>query len=309
MPEITIISGKGGTGKTSLTAAFARIAAPDDTVICDLDVDAPDLHLLLRPDVVRTEPFRSGQEAVYDADACTGCHACVDLCRFGAIRRLPDKIALAAALCEGCGVCAHFCPTGALAMEERLAGHWYRSNTFGGPMFHADLFAGGENSGLLVALLRREAQAAAKAEGRKVLLCDGPPGIGCPVISSLTGSSLAILVTEPTPSGRHDLERIADVCGHFGRPAAVVINKADLDPALSDEIAEFAAGRGYPLLARLPFTPAIVLALSQGRTMAEVPENGIADIVRSTWEAVLDLAAEKDAVSASQTKTSKDAYQ
>lgn len=288
MREITIVSGKGGTGKTSLTAAFAQIA--DHPLICDLDVDAPDLHLLLQPKATETYLFQSGQEAVIDADICTACGICADRCRFDAIRRTEQSFAVIESLCEGCGVCAHFCPVGAVRMIERTAGRWYRSHTSVGPMLHAELFAGGENSGLLVSLLRREARHTALSGGHGLILADGPPGIGCPVISALTGTTLAVIVTEPTPSGRHDLERIADLCRHFGRPATVVVNKADLDAHMSAEIERFCDARGYPVAARLPFTPAVVEALVEGRSMAEVTANGIANSVRAAWADILSLA-------------------
>lgn len=289
MREITIVSGKGGTGKTSLTAAFATLAG--QALICDLDVDAPDLHLLLRPETTEVHPFISGREAVIDADTCIGCGVCFERCRFDAIRREGARFAVVEPLCEGCGVCAHVCPAGAVKLSAKDAGRWYRSRTPVGPMLHAELFAGAENSGLLVTTLRNEARTTAAAEQRSLILSDGPPGIGCPVISALTGTTLAVIVTEPTPSGLHDLKRIADLCRHFGRPASVIINKADLDEQAATEIERFCAERRYPVIARLPFTPAVVEALVGGRCMVEVTAHGFAESVRSAWTAVADLAA------------------
>jgi len=289
MREITIVSGKGGTGKTSLTAAFAALA--EQAVICDLDVDAPDLHLLLNPVIAETHPFIAGREAAIDPDRCSACGVCLDRCRFDAVRRDGVGFSIVEALCEGCGVCARFCPAGAIEMTPRTAGRWFRSRVSTGPMLHAELFAGAENSGLLVSTLRREARAAAESEGRNLILSDGPPGIGCPVISSLTGTTLAVIVTEPTPSGRHDLERIADLCRHFDRPAVVVINKADLNAGVVASVEAFCDERGYPVIARVPFCPAIVDALVAGRRLTDVTDDGVADIVRSAWAAVRDAVA------------------
>ena len=204
MPEITIISGKGGTGKTSITAAFAKLAS--DHVVCDLDVDAPDLHLLLHPEIAERHIFMAGRTAVIDPDLCGGCGECAARCRFEAIAGGPDGFAVDEHACEGCGVCAHFCPTGAIRMEERHAGNWYRSSVESGPMVHAELFPGAENSGLLVATLRRVAEEERERTGRSLILADGPPGIGCPVIGSISTTDFVVLVTEPTPSGVHDLE-------------------------------------------------------------------------------------------------------
>lgn len=293
MREITILSGKGGTGKTSLTAAFASVA--DHPVVCDLDVDAPDLHLLLRPQVIQTHPFVAGREASIDPETCTACGICRDRCRFDAIRGDAAGFTVVEPLCEGCGVCAHVCPAGAARLSAKTSGRRYRSRTAVGPMLHAELFPGAENSGLLVSTLRREAAEIAFRGGHPLVISDGPPGIGCPVISSLTGTTLAVLITEPTPSGRHDLERIADLCRHFGRPAAVIINKADLDAAATAEIERFCLERNHPVVARLPFNPLVVDALVRGQTMAGITTNGIADIVRGAWktiEATADLLPE-----------------
>lgn len=288
MREITLLSGKGGTGKTSLAAAFAALAGR--TVVCDLDVDAPDLHLLLKPDRGEAHPFTAGQSATIDSAVCVGCGACADRCRFGAIRADGAVCSVVEPLCEGCGVCARVCPNGAVSLSDQAGGVWYRSRTAAGPMLHAEMEPGSENSGLLVTTLRREARCVAVAGGHDLILSDGPPGIGCPVISALTGTTLAVIVTEPTPSGRHDLERIADLCRHFGRPAAVVINKADLDPNAAAAIDETCASRGYPVAARLPFHPAVIEALSQGRRLSDVTECGIAEAVRSGWNTIRALA-------------------
>ena len=228
MREIIIISGKGGTGKTSLTGAFAHLAA--NKIICDLDVDAPDLHLLLQPAQERREEFYSGHEAVIDREKCDGCGLCATLCEFGAIRENGAGFVVDPVRCEGCKVCVAFCPAAAIRFPERHCGQWYVSSTRFGPLVHAQLFPGAENSGRLVMVLKQQARELAKARGADLVLCDGAPGIGCPVISSLSGAHLAVAVTEPTPSGRHDLERVAALCRHFQTAFAVIINKYDLNP-------------------------------------------------------------------------------
>lgn len=288
MREIVVLSGKGGTGKTSLSAAFAGFASAP--VICDLDVDAPDLHLLLGPDLAETYVFQAGKKAQIDPFDCANCGNCQARCRFGAISDDGETFTVVEPLCEGCGVCAHFCPVKAIRMVDKDAGRWHRSGTKLGPMLHAELFPGAENSGHLVALLRREAKKVAAETGRDLILSDGPPGIGCPVISSLTGASLAVLVAEPTPSGRHDLERISDLCGHFKIPAAVIVNKADLDAQVSADIERFCRERGHPVAARLPFSPAVVEALVRGKSMADVTDMGLDADVRGAWQAVERLA-------------------
>ena len=239
MREIIIISGKGGTGKTSLTGAFAHLA--DNKVICDLDVDAPDLHLLLQPAQERREEFYSGHEAVIDGEKCDGCGLCATLCEFGAIRENGAGFVVDPIRCEGCKVCVAFCPAAAIRFPERHCGQWYVSSTRFGPLVHAQLFPGAENSGRLVMVLKQQARELAKSRGADLVLCDGAPGIGCPVISSLSGADLAVAVTEPTPSGRHDLERVAALCRHFQTTFAVIINKYDLN-----------AGRDRPDRSLLP---------------------------------------------------------
>jgi MinD superfamily P-loop ATPase len=281
MREITVISGKGGTGKTSLTGAFAQLA--DNHVVCDLDVDAADLHLLLQPRVEHVEAFHAGHHAVIRAEDCDDCGLCRDMCRFDAIEQTWDGPVVDRVMCEGCKVCVYFCPREAIDFPTSHCGEWYRSHTRFAPMIHARLFPGAENSGLLVSLLRREARQLAREEGRDLILCDGAPGIGCPVISSLTGTDLAVAVTEPTPSGRHDLERVADLCTHFGIPLAVIINKHDLNLENSRAVEEFAAFRGITIAARLPYDPAFIKAMMAGQVITEFQSGGVADLVRRAW--------------------------
>lgn len=282
--EVTVVSGKGGTGKTSVTAAFAKLAGR--AVVCDLDVDAADLHILLKPQVVDTHEFYAGQTAVLNVDACTRCGACESYCRFGAIVATAQETKLDPSRCEGCGVCAHFCRFGAIEMRPRLSGRWFRSQTPIGPMLHGELHPGQENSGLMVTRLREEAHAALQANGGDYIIADGPPGIGCPVIGAVTGTGFVVAVTEPTVSGVHDLIRVADLCDHFNRPVGVVLNKADLNPTLADFIETFCNERSYPVLARIPYLPSVVWALTEGRTMDEVEDGGVADAIRQAWRAV-----------------------
>jgi len=294
MPEIVVISGKGGTGKTSLTAAFAHLAA--HKVICDLDVDAPDLHLLLRPEHQQVEEFYSGHKALIEPTRCEGCGICLEKCQYQAVRQEGDLFTVDPLKCEGCKVCVHFCPARAIDFPESHCGRWYVSNTRFGPMVHAQLFPGEENSGRLVALLRQKARAMAKEQGLELILCDGAPGIGCPVISSLAGTDLAVAVTEPTPSGRHDLERVVELCGHFRIPVGVIINKHDLNAEETAGIEGFCADRGLTLLARLPHDPAVTEAMVHGQTITEYVPDGLAETVRQTWRKIVSLAGYKKAV-------------
>ena len=288
MFEIIVISGKGGTGKTSLTGAFAHLAV--DPIICDLDVDAPDLHLLLRPRTEMEEDFHSGHLAVIDRDRCNGCGLCAEVCRFQAARPNGDGFGIDPIKCEGCKVCVHFCPAEAIRFESKHCGWWRRSATRFGPLVHAQLFPGEENSGRLVALLRQKAKELAKGLGRELILSDGAPGIGCPVISSLSGVDLAVVVTEPTPSGRHDLERVIDLCGHFRVPAGVVINKYDLSEDNTRAIENHCREKGLTVLARLPHDPAITRAMIAGQVITEYQTDGLAEEIRRAWRNVETLA-------------------
>jgi MinD superfamily P-loop ATPase len=288
MREILIISGKGGTGKTSLTGAFAHLAG--NKIICDLDVDAPDLHLLLQPTHTRELEFFAGHEAVIAAELCTRCGLCATLCQYGAIREDEGEFTVEARRCEGCKVCVSLCPEEAVRFPEKHSGTWYVSDTRFGPLVHAQLFPGAENSGKLVMVLKREAQKLAKTNGADLVLCDGAPGIGCPVISSLSGAHLAVAVTEPTPSGRHDLERVADLCRHFQTALAVIINKYDLNPEETARIEAFCRDRNYPVPARLPHDPAITRAMIQGLVITELPETEISREIRQGWTRIEALA-------------------
>lgn len=293
MPEITVISGKGGTGKTTVTGAFAHLAG--NAVICDLDVDAPDLHLILNPERETAADFHAGHLAVIDPARCSGCGVCMEVCRFGAVAANGDGYAVNPLACEGCKTCVALCPAGAIDFPIRRCGRRYRSRTRFGPLIHAQLFPGAENSGLLVSLLRKDARELAAQSGRDIVLSDGAPGIGCPVIGSLTGTQLAVLVTEPTPSGRHDLERIAELCARFEVPAAVILNKADIGGEAAETLRDTCRMRRLPILAEIPYDPAVTAAMIAGRTVTEAGVDAVAAPLRAAWAAVLELTAARRA--------------
>lgn len=292
MHEILVISGKGGTGKTSLTAAFAHLSA--DHIICDLDVDAPDLHLLLSPDHAQTHEFWSGHVAAIAPDRCSQCGQCQNVCRYDAVFSDADGLHIDDIRCEGCKVCVALCPEGAIDFIPKQCGEWYQSGTRFGPMVHAQLFPAEENSGLLVSLLRRKAKEMAAQNSCELILSDGPPGIGCPVISALSGQDLAVIVTEPTPSGRHDLERIMTLCRHFSMPVAVIINKWDLSPAVSAETEAFCKQQNTPVVARLPHDPAFTHAMVAKKAITEFADNGTSDLLKAAWQEILSIAEEND---------------
>lgn len=287
MREIVIISGKGGTGKTTVCAAFAHLA--ENKIICDLDVDAPDLHILLEPHKQRTEAFRSGLAVSLDPQKCVRCGRCAELCAFGAVRTTAEGgYAVEALRCEGCGVCAALCPHKAIDTAENHCGDWYVSDSRFGLMVHAQLFPGQENSGRLVSLLKAEARRLAREQGRETILCDGSPGVGCPVIASLSGAQLAVGVVEPTPSGRHDFGRIAELCRHFRIPLAVIINKADLNAEESEAIAAQCAADGHALLGTLPFDPLATEVMVRRQALTE-SDNPLGNRLKDMWSALQDL--------------------
>jgi MinD superfamily P-loop ATPase len=281
--EVVIISGKGGTGKTCLTAAFAHLAA--DQVVCDLDVDAPDLHLLLHPQNRTTQEFVAGHTAVITR-RCDSCGKCIDECHFDAIRSQRPHPTIDSIKCEGCKVCVALCPVNAIDFPQKQCGRWHLADTRFGPMIHAQLFPGEENSGRLVTLLKNKARALAKERQLNLILADGPPGIGCPVISSLAGANLAVAVTEPTPSGIHDLKRVIDLCDHFRLPPAVIINKWNLNSDLSRQIKTFCLQKEIKFLGELPYDPAIVEAMVRGQTITEYHPDGTAELIRGIWKAI-----------------------
>lgn len=288
MPEIVILSGKGGTGKTSFTAAFAHLAS--GPIICDLDVDAPDLHLILQPRNLESGAFVSGNEAFIRGAECERCGQCRNACRFDAIQG-DDPPVVNPLKCEGCKLCVALCPSRAIDFRPKHCGDWYRSTTRFGPMVHAQLFPAEENSGRLVALLRQHARALAQAKGLELILADGPPGIGCPVISALSGADLAVIVTEPTVSGRHDLERVIDLCRHFKIAAGVIINKSDLNEEQAGMIESYCGQQGLSLIGRLPHDAAFTQAMIRRMTVTEYGPDPIRAAIAAMWEAILKLAA------------------
>jgi len=264
--EIVVISGKGGTGKTSLTASL--IPYLEDTVLADCDVDAPDLDILLNPEIKSDELFKSTYKAVKTADECISCGACVAACRFGA---LTEDFKVKPGLCEGCAVCTLVCPENLFVMEKAAVGRIYRSETDYGPMIHARLFPGEETSGRLVAEVRKRARKLAEKQGKPRVLIDGSPGIGCNVISSLTGADLALIVTEPTRSGLHDLRRVYFLLDKFSVPSRLIINRCDISPDISREMEAEAAGRGMPPVLKIPFHKELIQAL----TDKQIPSLGV----------------------------------
>lgn len=278
MKEVVVLSGKGGTGKTTIVASFAALA--QSKVLVDCDVDAADLHLLLKPRVKETREFWSGQTAFIDKKLCTRCGICEAICRFEAIKNFQvDPIA-----CEGCGLCCQVCPEHTISMKENLSGHWFISETEYGPLVYASLGIAQENSGKLVTVVRHNARLIAEREELEVILSDGPPGIGCPVISSLSGVDLALLVTEPTLSGMHDLERVLGVCRHFGVPALVCINKYDLNEDNTSRVEGFCQEQGIELVSRITFDNVVTEALVNGLPVVEYSENSISRQIKSLWQ-------------------------
>jgi MinD superfamily P-loop ATPase len=268
MRELVVLSGKGGTGKTSVLASLAVLAGR--AVLADCDVDAADLHLVLQPEVRQREPFYAGHEAVLHSEWCTACGSCASLCRAGAIRAENGRYVVEPLLCEGCGLCVRICPAGAIDFPARLAGELYVSETRFGPLVHARLEPGGESSGKLVTRVRQKARRLAADQGEAWVLVDGPPGIGCPVIASLTEATAVLAVAEPTPSGRHDLERLLELCRHFHVAAVVCVNKWDLHPELTVDIEALAETQGARVLGRIPYDLTVTAAQIEGRPVVEL---------------------------------------
>ena len=291
MKELVVISGKGGTGKTSVVAAFASLAS--GKVLADCDVDAADLHLILQPRILSRHEFRSGHEACIEPNVCTGCGRCLSLCRFDAIQQSEDSgmavYSVDPISCEGCGVCVDTCPAKAIQFPERIAGEWYLSDTRHGPMVHAHLGIAADNSGKLVSLVRQQARQLAKEQHKDLILIDGPPGIGCPVIASITGSSLVLIVTEPTLSGQHDLQRVAELTRHFHIPAAVCINKWDLNSDMSDAIEAAAVNMGLKPVGRIRYDRAVTSAQVAGMSVLEYANDGVTQDIRNLWENIKSL--------------------
>jgi MinD superfamily P-loop ATPase len=279
MKELVVISGKGGTGKTSILAAFASLAK--GKVLCDADVDAADLHLIINPDVKESHDFESGHTAVIDPEKCTQCGLCRDLCRWNAI---SENFVVDSVDCEGCGVCCYFCPEKAIDFPLNTCGEWFISETRFGPMAHARLGIAEENSGKLVTLIRQQGKKLGEERNLDLLLTDGPPGIGCPVIASLGGATAVLIVSEPTVSGRHDMERVAELAAFFKVPAMLCVNKFDLNPEQGEAIEAFARERQIRVIGRIPFDPVFTKAMVQGKTIFEYDEHSEGAVaVRGIW--------------------------
>ncbi|MFC1597028.1 ATP-binding protein [Planctomycetota bacterium] len=296
MNELVVISGKGGTGKTSVVASFAALA--EKAVLADCDVDAADLHLVLQPKTLKRATFSGGSRARIMPGHCTGCGKCEELCRFDAIfydgpgnGRVPKTFRVDPIACEGCGVCAWFCTEKAVEFAPAESGRWFISDTRRGPMVHAKLGVAAENSGKLVSLVRMEAKKLAATRSLDLVLIDGSPGIGCPVIAAITGTDLVVIVTEPTLSGMHDLERVAELTGHFGIKTLVCVNKWDLNTELTAEIEAGARRIGVEVVGRVRYDRAVTEAQIGGQALVEYTQKGAAKDIRRLWAHVSEKLA------------------
>lgn len=284
MKQLAIISGKGGTGKTSLVAAFASLAETVTTVDCD--VDAADLHLILEPTIEQTESFEGGLVAQINPDECVQCGECIDLCRFDAI---SSDFVVDPFQCDGCGVCHDHCPLQCIELSRETAGEWYVSDTRFGPMVHAKLGIAQENSGKLVAQVRQKARDIAQENELDFVLIDGSPGIGCPVISSITGVDIVLIITEPTLSGVHDLKRVLKLAEHFSVPSAVCVNKYDINPRISEQVKLAAKEAGAVFAGQIPFDNTVTKAMVAKKTLIEFGDSPAAGAVRKIWETTENL--------------------
>ena len=288
MKEIVVISGKGGTGKTSVTASFAVLGGKN-VIVADCDVDAADMHLLMKPDFELSEEFFSGELAVIEQENCIQCGKCKDVCRFDAIDVINDEYIVNPLSCEGCGYCSRVCPTDTIINVDLNVGHWYISNIrTDSKMVHAKLAIGADNSGKLVAQVKNKAKELAEQLNKKYIIVDGSPGVGCPVVSSLSGASYVVLVTEPTVSGLHDLKRVYELVKKFNLKAGCIINKYDLNKNVSAEIEQFLESEAIDKLANLPYDKAFTEAMIQGLTIVET-NNNIKQFLEKTWKKITEM--------------------
>jgi MinD superfamily P-loop ATPase len=276
--ELAILSGKGGTGKTSVTASFAALA--EKKVMTDCDVDAADLHLVLNPEIKQTEEYIGGKKAFINPGICTGCGRCTELCRFDAI---DEHFVIDILSCEGCGVCAEFCPENAIEMKPHVSGRWFVSGTGHGSMVHAELGIAEGNSGKLVSVLRKAAKEKAGKEDCGLIITDGSPGIGCPVIASVTGASVVLLVTEPTVAGIHDLKRIHGLTKHFRVKTGVCVNKYDINTAKSREIESYCTENGLMFFGMIPYDRDVTEAQIEGKTDVEYSSGPASRAIGELW--------------------------
>ncbi|MBW1894100.1 MAG: ATP-binding protein [Deltaproteobacteria bacterium] len=284
MKELTVISGKGGTGKTSIVASFASLARKK--VMVDADVDAADLHLVLPPDIKKEEEFQGGSIAQIDSDLCTECGECRERCKFDAI---SDDFVVDQIACEGCGVCVHFCPADAIKFPKRTCGNWFISDTRHGPMVHAKLGIAEENSGLLVSLLRKEAKELAEKKGLNTIIIDGPPGIGCPVIASVTGANAVLIISEPTMSGMHDMKRVNELASFLKVPAMVCVNKFDINPEMSDQIKSYAEKNNMKYIGSIPYDKDVTAAMVAQQSLVDFSNGKGAEAIKKVWKEVTSL--------------------
>jgi len=282
MKELIVISGKGGTGKTSMVAAFASLSK--DLILCDTDVDAADLHLIMNPKIQEQHLFKSGNTALLNIDKCVQCGICRDLCKFDAI---SEDYKINSFACEGCGVCFYFCPEKAIDFPENICGDWYISKINQGLMVHARLGVGEENSGKLVTLVRKEARNIGQDKGYNFILTDGPPGVGCPVIASIGGANAVLIISEPTVSGKHDTERVINLAKHFNVFAMVCVNKYDLNKEMSQEIQDFVSQKNIPYVGNIPFDPAFTKSMVNGQNIFDYnPDLPSCNAVKEIWNNV-----------------------
>lgn len=293
MKEIVVISGKGGTGKTSVTASLAVLAG-HEAVIADCDVDAADMHLLMKPVIEKSENFFSGVIAQIDEDKCTNCGMCADICRFNAIPVINDQHTINSLNCEGCGYCEKVCPVDAITMPEQNVGDWYVSKTkIENTLVHAKLGIGAENSGKLVAKVKNEAKCLAEENNKDYIIVDGSPGIGCPVVSSLSGANFVVLVTEPSLSGLHDLKRVYELVKKFNLKAGCIINKYDINKDVTKDIIQFLNDESIEYIASLPYDENFTKAMTFGKTIVEYDQGELKDLIISSWEKIKELANKK----------------
>jgi len=281
--QITVLSGKGGTGKTSLVGSLAALTKK--TVMTDCDVDAPDLHLLLKPEILQTQELKASRVAVMDEEKCIQCGKCEELCRFNAI----EKLVIDPILCEGCGVCAYVCPVEAIELRERISGYAFISRTKYGPMSHARLNPGEENSGKLVSVVRQNAKQVAETENCELIINDGPPGIGCPIIAAVGGVDIGLIVVEPSLSGIHDMERALGLLIHFKIPSLVCVNKYDINEENTDRIVEFCRSNGVEVVGKIPFDPLVTEAMVAGKSIVEYsPKSRVSEAIAEMWKRTLE---------------------
>ena len=297
MTEIVIASGKGGTGKTSLVGSLAHLAR--ESVIVDCDVDAANLHLLIKHEVKENHEFSTSNCASIDMAVCSSCGLCHELCRFNAIDKLYDagsigeyRYRVEPLACEGCGLCVHACPSEAIAFKPVLSGHWYRSDSVYGPFFHGRLGIAQGNSGRLVSLLRGKARESSQNLGLDTILIDGPPGIGCPVIASITGANYLLIVTEPSKSAIHDMERLVKLAEHFRIPTAVCINKCDINEMLTAQVKRYAETLGIPVLGEIRFDQVFIDTQIMGQPYIASAVGPNADAIRKMWAKITESITE-----------------